>query len=64
MNGIKKAECFGNIKETDFYNSELNPYKLPPKSNFNIGAFSKYLAETGKNIHSLTKNEVDQFFLV
>lgn len=63
MSGIKKPDCFSGIKETEFYYKEINPYELPPKSNFNIGALSEYLTKTGKNIYSLTKDEAEQFVL-
>ena len=63
MNGIKIPTCFEKIKKSDFYDKEINPYELPPKSNLNIGALSNYLAETKKKLCEITKEEAMNFII-
>lgn len=63
MNGIKVPNCFEGIERTDFYNKEINPYELPPKSNLNIGALSDYLTKTKKKLFEITKEEALQFVI-
>ena len=63
MSGIKAPTCFEGIERTDFYNKEINPYELPPKSNLNIGALSDYLTKTKKKLFEITKEEVLQFVI-
>lgn len=63
MNGIKVPNCFEGIQRTDFYEKEISPYELPPKSNLNIGALSNYLAKTKKKLFELTKEEAVQFIV-
>lgn len=63
MNGIKVPNCFEGIEKTEFYDKDINPYELPPKSNLNIGALSGYLVKVKKKLFELTKEEVMQFVL-
>ena len=63
MNRIKIPSCFEKIKKTDFYDKEINPYELPPKSNINIGALSSYLVKNYKTIDSITEEEAAQFLI-
>ena len=63
MNGIKAPDCFEGIERSEFYNKEINPYELPPKSNLDIGALSKYLTKTKKKLFEITKDEVLQFMI-
>ena len=63
MNGIKKPNCFKEVEETTFYDKEISPYELPPKSNLNIGALSNYLVKNYKTIYTITKEEVEQFLI-
>ena len=63
MNGVKIPSCFERIKKTDFYDKEINPYELPPKSNLNIGALSNYLVKNYKTIDTITEEEVEQFLI-
>ena len=63
MNGIKMPHCFEGIKKTSFYDKEISPYELPPKSNLNIGDLSSYLIKNGKNLETITSEEVAQFLI-
>ena len=63
MNGIKMPSCFEGIEKTSFYDKEISPYELPPKSNLNIGGLSSYLIKNGKSIETITKEEVAQFLI-
>ena len=45
------------------YNEDLNPYKNPPISKYNLRAMVNYALQKGKKVPELTVEEAKQFLI-